>query len=63
MGYDRNAELLINEKEEFLSDMLEREVGLFFTHDKDCALAQVKRDHKGHFSTFDEQSELVEMAF
>jgi len=63
MGYDRNAELLINEKEEFLSDMLERGVGLFFTHDKDCALAQVKRDHKGHFSTFDEQSELVEMAF
>ncbi|HEY0310753.1 MAG TPA: MBL fold metallo-hydrolase, partial [Luteimonas sp.] len=31
MGYDRNAELLIDEKREFLEDKLERNVHLFFT--------------------------------
>jgi glyoxylase-like metal-dependent hydrolase (beta-lactamase superfamily II) len=51
MGYDRNAELLIDEKREFLEDKLARNVHLFFTHDPGCALAQVVRDAKGRFST------------
>ncbi len=51
MGYDRNPELLIDEKREFLEDKLVRNVHLFFTHDPDCALAQVTRDAKGKFST------------
>lgn len=33
MGYDRNAELLIDEKRSFLEDKLARNVHLFFTHD------------------------------
>ena len=47
MGYDRNAELLIDEKRAFLEDKLARNVHLFFTHDPGCALAQVTRDDEG----------------
>jgi glyoxylase-like metal-dependent hydrolase (beta-lactamase superfamily II) len=59
MGYDRNAELLIDEKKVFLEDKLARNVRLFFTHDVACAAARVSRDAKGRFATTDEQSELV----
>lgn len=58
MGYDRNAELLIDEKRVFLEDKLARNVHLFFTHDTDCALAQVTRDEKGKFGTAHEVAEL-----
>lgn len=58
MGYDRNAELLIDEKRSFLEDKLARNVHLFFTHDPECALAQVTRDDKGRFGTAHEQGEL-----
>ena len=51
MGYDRNAELLIDEKREFLEDKLARNVHLFFTHDPGCALAQVTRDERGRYGT------------
>ncbi len=51
MGYDRNAELLIDEKRAFLEDKLARNVHLYFTHDPGCALAQVTRDDKGRFGT------------
>ena len=58
MGYDRNAELLIDEKREFLEDKLARNVHLFFTHDPECALAQVVRDTTGRFGTTHEVAEL-----
>jgi len=58
MGYDRNAELLIDEKREFLEDKLARNVHLFFTHDPECALAQVTRDAKGKFGTAHEVAQL-----
>jgi glyoxylase-like metal-dependent hydrolase (beta-lactamase superfamily II) len=58
MGYDRNPELLIDEKREFLEDKLARNVHLFFTHDPDCALAQVVRDDRGRFGTGHEVSSL-----
>ncbi|MEQ1513038.1 MAG: MBL fold metallo-hydrolase [Lysobacteraceae bacterium] len=58
MGYDRNPELLIDEKREFLEDKLVRNVHLFFTHDPGCALAQVVRDDKGKFSTAHEMPAL-----
>ncbi|MCY7314044.1 MAG: MBL fold metallo-hydrolase [Pseudoxanthomonas sp.] len=58
MGYDRNAELLIDEKRVFLEDKLARNVHLFFTHDTQCALAQVVRDEKGRFGTTHEVREL-----
>lgn len=49
MGYDRNPELLIDEKQRFLDDKLARGVRLFFTHDPDCALASVERDARGRY--------------
>ena len=58
MGYDRNAELLIDEKHAFLEDKLARNVHLFFTHDPGCALAQVTRDEKGRFGVAHEVTEL-----
>ena len=58
MGYDRNAELLIDEKREFLEDKLARNVHLFFTHDPECALARVTRDASGRFGTTHETAEL-----
>ena len=58
MGYDRNAELLIDEKKAFLADKLARNVHLFFTHDPGCALAQVVRDERGKFGTAHEVAEL-----
>jgi glyoxylase-like metal-dependent hydrolase (beta-lactamase superfamily II) len=58
MGYDRNAELLIDEKKAFLADKLRRKVHLFFTHDPQCALAQVTQDDKGKFGTTHEVAEL-----
>ena len=58
MGYDRNAELLIDEKRAFLEDKLARNVHLFFTHDTQCALAQVTCDEKGKFGTTHEVAEL-----
>jgi glyoxylase-like metal-dependent hydrolase (beta-lactamase superfamily II) len=59
MGYDRWPEKLIDEKREFLQDKLERDVRLFFTHDHDCALAQVTCDARGRFGTAHEQPALA----
>jgi glyoxylase-like metal-dependent hydrolase (beta-lactamase superfamily II) len=56
MGYDRNPELLIDEKKAFLDDMLARGVTLFFTHDTQTAAASVQRDDKGRYSTTREQA-------
>jgi glyoxylase-like metal-dependent hydrolase (beta-lactamase superfamily II) len=58
MGYDRNAELLIDEKRDLLEDMVARNVHLFFTHDPGCALAQVTRDAHGRFATAHEVADL-----
>ena len=54
MGYDRNAELLIDEKKSLLEDMLARDVHLYFTHDPGCALARVVRSPEGRFGTANE---------
>jgi len=56
MGYDRFPETLIDEKQRFLEDKLERGVRLFFTHDLSCALATPTLDSNGHFGTTDEQT-------
>ena len=58
MGYDRNAELLIDEKRAFLEDKLARNVHLFFTHDPEIALAQLARDERGRFGTVHETAAL-----
>ncbi|MDO4710171.1 MAG: MBL fold metallo-hydrolase [Pseudomonadota bacterium] len=63
MGYDRNAELLIDEKQRLLEDLLQREVRLYFTHDPHCAMASLARDERGRFSTRDEAASLCAVAF
>lgn len=59
MGYDRFPELIIDEKKSFLADKLARNVLLFFTHDTDCAVAQLSCNEKGKFSTTQEQTKWV----
>ena len=58
MGYDRAAELLIDEKREFLDDKIERGVRLFFTHDHEIAAAAPQRDERGRYGVRGEQREL-----
>lgn len=59
MGYDRYPELLIDEKQAFLDDKLARGVRLFFTHDAECAMADVVRDDKGRYGVAGAQGELA----
>lgn len=49
MGYDRYPELLIDEKQELLTDLLARSGWLFFTHDPEVAMTRVTRDENGKF--------------
>ena len=58
MGYDRNPELLIDEKRAFLEDKIARGVQLFFTHDLGCAVAAPTRDASGRFGVASEQRSL-----
>ena len=50
MGYDRFPELLIDEKAKFLSDHMKMGRKLFFTHDPDIAVAELKLENN-RFST------------
>lgn len=59
MGYDRFPEILIDEKKTFLQDKLSRRVKLYFTHDVECAMADVQVDEKGRFSTIAEHESLT----
>lgn len=49
MGYDRYAELLIDEKTRLLSDLLARKGRIFFTHDPAVAIGTIGRDARGRF--------------
>ncbi|NOZ86000.1 MAG: MBL fold metallo-hydrolase [Deltaproteobacteria bacterium] len=49
MGYDRYPELLVNEKQNIFSQVLEQGAKLFFTHDPNTAFALLERDEKGKF--------------
>jgi glyoxylase-like metal-dependent hydrolase (beta-lactamase superfamily II) len=59
MGYDRNPELLIDEKRRFLEDKLERAVLLYYTHDSGCALSGLERDGRGRYLPVAPQAELL----
>jgi hypothetical protein len=61
MGFDRYPERVVDEKEEFLNDMLARNIRLVFTHDPACAMAAVARDEKGRFFAVDEHASLAGM--
>ena len=61
MGYDRNPELLIDEKRAFLDDKLARGVRLFFTHDPDFALAEPTCDASGRYGSSAPVAELFSL--
>ena len=50
MGYDRYPELLIEEKEMLLSDLVDRNGRIFFTHDAETSLSYITRNERGKFS-------------
>jgi glyoxylase-like metal-dependent hydrolase (beta-lactamase superfamily II) len=58
MGFDRYPERLVDEKAAFLSEMIRRNIRLYFTHDPDCAVATPTQDGRGRFTTIDEQAVL-----
>lgn len=53
MGYDRFPEQLINEKEALLSDLVNRNGRLLFTHDPEVAMGWVTRDERGRYGVRD----------
>jgi glyoxylase-like metal-dependent hydrolase (beta-lactamase superfamily II) len=62
MGYDRFAELLIEEKTRIFSELLQRKGRLFFTHDPEVSLARLARDERGRFSASEAQKSVVGLA-
>lgn len=62
MGYDRNPELLIDEKAKLLADLVLRGGRLFYTHDHQVALSRVRRDPSGRYTPFDEVANPVELS-
>jgi glyoxylase-like metal-dependent hydrolase (beta-lactamase superfamily II) len=63
MGYDRNAELLINEKTEFLTQFGDDQTWLYFTHDIGCAAARAQRDARGNWAPTDPQASWQDFEF
>ncbi|MFT4553048.1 MAG: glyoxylase-like metal-dependent hydrolase (beta-lactamase superfamily II) [Chlamydiales bacterium] len=49
MGYDRYPELVVNEKTNFLNEMLDRNGKIFFTHDPTVSCVTIRKDEKGKF--------------
>jgi glyoxylase-like metal-dependent hydrolase (beta-lactamase superfamily II) len=58
MGYDRNAEALIDEKQRWLHEFAADGTFLFFTHDPSTALARVRRDEHGRMVPADGRATL-----
>lgn len=50
MGYDRLAELLLDEKKEMLEWVIQNNARIFFTHDQHIAMSNVSLDKSGKFA-------------
>ncbi len=61
MGYDRFAELVIDEKKDLLNELLARKGRLFFTHDCETSLGRIAKNEKGKFCLNNSQSRLISM--
>jgi len=61
MGYDREAETLLNEKKELLEWALANNARLFFTHDKEIAMAYVAKDKSGKFTITKETNDFTRL--
>lgn len=53
MGYDRNPELLVDEKREVLEGIVRSAERVFFFHDPSVASARIERDARGRFHAVD----------
>lgn len=49
MGYDRNPEMLINEKLELYADVTRNKRWLFYTHDTEYCASQISKSESGKF--------------
>ncbi len=58
MGYDRYAELLVDEKEAVLQRIANEGGWAFFTHDPNTATCRIERTNAGRFQAVDELPEL-----
>lgn len=58
MGYDRFAELLVDEKSRFLEKTANRNEYVFYTHDPRIAMSRIARDEQGRFIARDPQEQL-----
>ena len=58
MGYDRNAELVIDEKKALLERIREERGWTFFTHDPNVAAARIDRDPAGKYVAVDRRAAL-----
>jgi len=61
MGFDRFPEQLIDEKNKFLDEMIQRKIRLVFTHDPQCTLATPTRDNKGHYTVTNEHPTITNL--
>ena len=59
MGYDRFPELLIEEKSSLLSELIQRNARLFFTHDSCYASALIGVDERGRYFARAPQERLI----
>lgn len=50
MGYDRYAELIVEEKRKLFEELIDKQPLLFYTHDPSVACAKLLRDSNGKFS-------------
>ncbi len=62
MGYDRFAEMVIDEKTRLYQEALPRHWNLFFTHDTDVVCARLGQDEKSKFSPVAEHKTLERYA-
>jgi len=61
MGYDRFAELLIDEKQALLTDLIERNGRLFFTHDSNVAMGTLNKNERGKFGLKQTKEEIISL--
>ena len=59
MGYDRFAELVIDEKETFLADLIGRDGRLFFTHDANFSLGKLAKNDKNKYCLTDTIKQMI----
>ena len=57
MGYDRAPEQLIDEKKSLLSQCIQDNGRLFYTHDHKTALSRIQCDAQGRYSAIDQRPE------